>query len=226
MFRGTDAGTGTHATDVNGTVSLPAPEGRVNVTVTATDRTDTAEATIMLYAERKNGTFGAQVSAFVHGLLSSGERRIGHEMSAFATANTPGTARDRRTTRGRPSRRARRTGTGATRTELPLTAAPVRRPTAGPATAPSGTDTARTSAAENGPGRTTSGRRPRGASSATRRRTMRAVTQATATGGRTAETGTAVTVRPLTGGVRVRRADDSTSDPPSPGVDGTDPICF
>lgn len=83
------AGTGTYETDTNGTVSLPAPEEEVEVTVTATEGNDTAETTITLYTAQKSGAFGQAVSDFVHSLLGSGERGIGHEVSTFATANNP-----------------------------------------------------------------------------------------------------------------------------------------
>jgi hypothetical protein len=95
---GTYDGAGTHTTDENGTVELPAPNETVNVTMTAAhdDRTGSTSATL----EAANGSeevdqpFGLEVQAFVHSLLngSDHDESIGHQVAEFVTSNNPGSA--------------------------------------------------------------------------------------------------------------------------------------
>lgn len=92
-------GSGEYDTDENGTVGLPAPEGTVNLTVTAEHDNRTASTTALLVApeeeddeEEADKPFGQLVSSFVHDLLGNESRQggIGSDVSAFVTANNPG----------------------------------------------------------------------------------------------------------------------------------------
>jgi hypothetical protein len=97
------AGTGTYATDSDGTVGLPAPEQNVTVDVTATADNHTASTTAELTVASMNATnmtefdtFGLEVSAYVSDLLSDENRTggIGPAVASFVTANNPGNAPD------------------------------------------------------------------------------------------------------------------------------------
>lgn len=97
----TYAGEGSHDTDENGTVELPAPEENVTVEVTAEYDNETAATTAELVVVEEDGTaenetFGAEVSAFVKELLNGDEdqRRIGRLIAEFVVANNPGEAPD------------------------------------------------------------------------------------------------------------------------------------
>jgi hypothetical protein len=90
------AGAGEYETDANGTVGLPTPEETVNVTVTATDGDETVSENVTLENETaaEYPTLGAEMSAFVHQLLSGAANGIGGEVSEFARENNPGNADD------------------------------------------------------------------------------------------------------------------------------------
>jgi len=90
-------GAGTHTTDENGTVELPAPNETVNVTMTAEHDNRTGSTSVTLEAsdgsEEADQPFGLQVQAFVHSLLNgSDDVSIGHQVAEFVTSNNPGNA--------------------------------------------------------------------------------------------------------------------------------------
>lgn len=94
----TYAGTGTYATDANGTVSLPAPANNTTVTVeiTATYENASANETVTLGDENETSeadAFGLRVSSFVHEVLASNNTTngsVGQMVSEWVTANNPG----------------------------------------------------------------------------------------------------------------------------------------
>jgi|AntRauMinimDraft_4_1070384.scaffolds.fasta_scaffold00029_66 hypothetical protein len=87
------AGEGDYTADENGTVGLAAPEQNVTVDVTAEADNQTATTTATLTAggndTEADGSFGAQVSSFVHALQMDGNMS-GHIVAAFVTENNPG----------------------------------------------------------------------------------------------------------------------------------------
>lgn len=102
----TYSGEGTHTTDENGTVDLPAPEENVTIELLAEYENETADTSAELTVAAENetaenetaesGTFGAQVSAYVHELLDGNDeqRRIGRLIAAWVVENNPGDAPD------------------------------------------------------------------------------------------------------------------------------------
>lgn len=95
------AGVGTYITGENGTVELPTPEERLNVTIRATvgNRTATTRETLPADSESDNGPiaergteqpFGFQVVAFVRGLSNVDDGTVGQRVAEFATSNNPG----------------------------------------------------------------------------------------------------------------------------------------
>jgi len=96
---GNYTGEGTHTTDANGTVGLPAPEENVTIDVTAEWENHTTSTTAELVVEEGNGShendsFGQEVSTFVHDLLNGDEeqRRIGRLIAQWVVENNPGNA--------------------------------------------------------------------------------------------------------------------------------------
>jgi uncharacterized GH25 family protein len=91
----TYAGTGTHETDMNGTVGLPAPEETVTVTVTASYQG--AEEAIVATVEGIDAIdeslpFGQQLQQFKATL--DDDNRTGREIASWVTENNPGNAPD------------------------------------------------------------------------------------------------------------------------------------
>jgi hypothetical protein len=90
-------GTGTYQTDENGTVMLPAPANKVNISVVATAGNLTANTTATLqaadeYDAADQPNFGLRVAAFVHSLLTDSEHQggIGELVATWVLANNPG----------------------------------------------------------------------------------------------------------------------------------------
>lgn len=97
----TYAGTGSYATDANGTVGLPAPDEPVQVTVEASASGLQGETTVELVNasqidESDGDAFGARVSAFVQQLLAdrTDGTGIGGTLADWVTENNPGNAPD------------------------------------------------------------------------------------------------------------------------------------
>lgn len=90
---GTYAGTGTHTTGADGTVSLPAPEENVTVTVTASDGDAEASTTVTLVssegASNAAEAFGSDVSSYVQSLNDT-EGPKGVLVASWVLANNPG----------------------------------------------------------------------------------------------------------------------------------------
>lgn len=84
-------GAGTYTTDANGTVSLPAPEETVRVSITASTDGVSETVTTNLTAGTGNGTmpFGLQVASFVSELNDTDGPR-GLAIASWVTANHPG----------------------------------------------------------------------------------------------------------------------------------------
>lgn len=94
---GSYVGSGTYTTDANGTVSLPAPNQTVNVSVDASAGNRTASTTTTLSGtstDDGNATaFGERVSGFVSQLQSTNDTSdasLGAMVAAFVLANNPG----------------------------------------------------------------------------------------------------------------------------------------
>lgn len=91
-------GSGENVTDANGTVTLPAPDETVNVSVTATDGnlTETANATLEAPTDDGNeSAFGQRVASFVHDLQSgnnTSDASFGAQVASFVLQNNPGNA--------------------------------------------------------------------------------------------------------------------------------------
>jgi hypothetical protein len=83
-------GSGTHQTTRNGTVELPAPDERINVSVTATadDWTVSTRKTLSSSDEKLAESFGSLVAAFVAELRGE-TTTLGPFVAEFATSNNP-----------------------------------------------------------------------------------------------------------------------------------------
>lgn len=96
------SGTGEYLTDENGTVTLPAPNETVNVTVRVTHDGENASVSTVLVAsdedddnetdDRLDPDFGQQLNAYIDSMNESNETIAGGTLATWVVANNPGDA--------------------------------------------------------------------------------------------------------------------------------------